>query len=240
MPRLPSRGWGGGDASPLLTGARLCQLALEALDASAGVDELLLARVERMTVGADLHVDVALGGTGRELVPAGATHVGDRVFGMDFGLHGSSYCRRVYQPSPLHFAELGEGVPIILLHPGPGLDGSVFLPGVERLAAAGHRVILADPPGNGRSPAGEWTLASYAAAVQGLAESLELRDWALYGHSFGGHVAAQHLVSFPDAAARLILACTDVDEEGPVEFDPFFGLPDDVAARIRVAFAKEK
>jgi proline iminopeptidase len=159
---------------------------------------------------------------------------------MDFGLHGFSYCRRVYQPSPLHFAELGEGSPIVLLHPGPGLDGSVFLPGVERLAAAGHRVILADLPGNGRSPAGEWTLAGQAAAVQGLAESLDLRDWTLYGHSFGGHIAAQHLVSFPDAAARLILACTDVDEEGPVEFDPFFGMPEEVAARIRVAFAHEK
>jgi pimeloyl-ACP methyl ester carboxylesterase len=146
----------------------------------------------------------------------------------------------VYQPSPLHFVELGEGVPIVLLHPGPGLDGSVFLPGVERLAAAGHRVILPDLPGNGRSPAGAWTLAGQAAAVQALAEALELRDWTLYGHSFGGHVAAQHLVSFPDAAARWILACTDVDEEGPVEFDPFFGLPEDVAARVRVAFAHEK
>ena len=52
--------------------ADCAQLALEALDASAGVDQLLLAGVERVAVGADLHVDVALGGTSHELVPAGA------------------------------------------------------------------------------------------------------------------------------------------------------------------------
>lgn len=29
----------------------------------------------------------------------------------------------------LHVRDLGEGPPVVLLHPGPGLDGSVFLPG---------------------------------------------------------------------------------------------------------------
>jgi pimeloyl-ACP methyl ester carboxylesterase len=119
--------------------------------------------------------------------------------------------------------EIGEGKPVVLLHPGPGLDGSVFLPGVMALAQAGHRVLLVDLPGNGRSPDGdraEWTLAGYARSVQRLAEALDLRDWALLGHSFGGYVALQHLVDHPGAAARLILSCTDSDEDPPV------GLPE--------------
>src|SRR3954447_4100764 len=62
--------------------------ALEPLDAAAGVDQLLPARVERMAVGADLHVDLALGRTGRELVAAGAAHVRFGVLGMDSLLHG--------------------------------------------------------------------------------------------------------------------------------------------------------
>ena len=65
----------------------------------------------------------------------------------------------------MHVRELGEGPPVLLLHPGPGLDGTVFLPGVERLAES-HRVLLADLPGNGHSPDGdrnEWTLAGFAA-----------------------------------------------------------------------------
>ena len=98
-----------------------------------------------------------------------------------------------------------------MLHPGPGLDGTVFLPGVERLAET-HRVLLADLPGNGHSPEGdrnEWTLAGFARAVERLAQQLELRDWTLLGHSFGGFVALQHLVDFPGSAARIVASCTD-------------------------------
>src|SRR5882672_10764480 len=52
---------------------------LEALDASAGIDQLLLARVERVARGADLDVQLGLGGTRRERVPAAAVHGGEDV-----------------------------------------------------------------------------------------------------------------------------------------------------------------
>src|SRR5215210_996139 len=64
--------------------------ALEALHAAARVDQLLLARVERVAVRADLHVDVGLGRARRELVAARAAHVRLDVLGMDVGLHGPS------------------------------------------------------------------------------------------------------------------------------------------------------
>jgi pimeloyl-ACP methyl ester carboxylesterase len=54
---------------------------------------------------------------------------------------------------PLHVRDLGSGPAIVLLHPGPGLDGSVFLPGAQSLVDAGFRVLLVDLPGSGRSPA---------------------------------------------------------------------------------------
>jgi proline iminopeptidase len=134
--------------------------------------------------------------------------------------------------------DLGSGPPVVCLHPGPGLDGSVFLPGVERLAAAGHRVLLVDLPGNGRSPDGdraEWTLAGYARAVQRLAEALALGPFTLLGHSFGGYVALQHLVEHPGAAARLIASCTDADEAWPD------GVPEppEPPAAVREAFERE-
>src|SRR5436305_2797573 len=44
----------------------------EPLDAAAGVDQLLLARVERVAVRADLDVDLALGRPRGEVVPARA------------------------------------------------------------------------------------------------------------------------------------------------------------------------
>jgi proline iminopeptidase len=130
---------------------------------------------------------------------------------------------------PLHVRDLGSGPPVVLLHPGPGLDGSVFLPGAQALADAGFRALLVDLPGSGRSPAGDWTLAGQALAVEDLANELALDDWTLLGHSFGGYVALQHLVDF-GTAARLVASCTDADEDPPpgVPEDRFAGLPDSV------------
>jgi pimeloyl-ACP methyl ester carboxylesterase len=137
----------------------------------------------------------------------------------------------------LHVIDAGSGPPVVLVHPGPGLDGSVFFPGGDALAAAGFRVLAIDLPGNGRSPAGEATLAGFARAVEQLAGELGLRDWTLLGHSFGGYVAAQHLVDFPASASRRVFASTDVDEEPPPGLpDPFADLDPDVEA----AFAREE
>src|SRR5947208_4189480 len=61
--------------------------AAEALYATAGVDQLLAPGVERVAVGADLHVYLRLRRTGYELVPAGTAHVRLDVLRMDVGLH---------------------------------------------------------------------------------------------------------------------------------------------------------
>src|SRR2546421_50319 len=63
-------------------GLRPLEPALEALDAPTGVDQLLLARVERVTVRADLHVELGLRRPRLELVAAGAAHGRQDVLGM--------------------------------------------------------------------------------------------------------------------------------------------------------------
>lgn len=140
----------------------------------------------------------------------------------------------------LHVHESGSGSAVVLLHPGPGLDGSVFFPGATVLADAGFRVLAVDLPGNGRSPAGDeadWTLAGFARAVERLAGEVALEDWTLLGHSFGGYVAAQHLVDFPDSAARLVISCSDVDEDPPPALpDPFA----DLDPAVEAAFQREE
>src|SRR5437588_12275951 len=61
--------------------------ALEALDPSTGVHELLLARIEGVALGADLDVQLRLGRMDLERVPARARHRREHVIGMDTGLH---------------------------------------------------------------------------------------------------------------------------------------------------------
>jgi proline iminopeptidase len=132
---------------------------------------------------------------------------------------------------------------VVLLHPGVGLDGSVFLPGAKRLAAT-HTLYLVDLPGNGHSPDGnrdDWSLSGFAEALERFVRKRKLEDWTLLGHSFGGFVAMQYLVDFPGSASRLIASCTDADEDpapGAPE-DPFEGMPEDVAASVQAAFERE-
>src|SRR4051794_6336273 len=73
----------------LLLGALAAAVAaLEALDTTTGVHQLLLAGVEGMALVAELDVELVLGRAGGEGVPAGAPHVRLDVLGMDVGLHG--------------------------------------------------------------------------------------------------------------------------------------------------------
>src|SRR6476620_5454390 len=67
--------------------AGLLEPLLEALDPAAGIHQLLLARVERVAVRADLDVQLGLRGTCRELVAARAADVREDVLGMDVRFH---------------------------------------------------------------------------------------------------------------------------------------------------------
>ena len=69
----------------------------------------------------------------------------------------------------LHVHEAGEGRPLVVLHGGPGLDGSFWFPGLEPLTREGWRVLAPDLRGNGRSDAGyvaKWTVSQMADDVR--------------------------------------------------------------------------
>lgn len=65
-------------------------LALEALDPTCGVHDLLLTSEEWMTLVANFDLDRFLRGAGDELVSASTTDTALDVTGMDFGLHDYS------------------------------------------------------------------------------------------------------------------------------------------------------
>src|SRR5207237_295570 len=69
--------------------AGLLEAALEPLHPAARVHELLLARVERVALRADLDVQLALGRARLERVAARARHRGEGVLGVNVGLHAS-------------------------------------------------------------------------------------------------------------------------------------------------------
>ena len=137
----------------------------------------------------------------------------------------------------LYVREEGEGRPLVLLHGGPGLDGSVFFPEIGALAADGVRVLAVDHRGNGRSDAGDrarWTVPQMADDVEALIGALGLARPIVMGHSFGSFVAQQHMAAHGTAAGYIFMGTVDsVDEL--LKIDERLAAFEPVALREQVA-----
>ena len=115
----------------------------------------------------------------------------------------------------LHVHERGEGRPLVALHGGPGLDGSLWFPGLDPLAAEGWRVLAPDHRANGRSDAGDpslWTVPQMADDVEELIRRLELDRPVVIGWSFGSFVAQSHMAQHGSAAAYVLMGTVDGPE----------------------------
>lgn len=102
-----------------------------------------------------------------------------------------------------------DGLPLLVLHGGPGLDHHEFADYLDPLAERGIRLVLVDQRACGRSerPSPQtWTLERYAQDVIMLARSMRLDRYAVLGHSYGAFVALQNAVDFPGMAAATIVS----------------------------------
>ncbi|HEY0777260.1 MAG TPA: alpha/beta fold hydrolase [Gemmatirosa sp.] len=108
----------------------------------------------------------------------------------------------------LHFVERGSGPPLLLVH-GMMVTGAMFDPVLPHFAT-GHRVIVPDLRGHGRSRAlpPPYTAAQLAADLARLLDHLGITSTAVLGYSQGGAVAQQLVLDHPTRCDRLVLGCT--------------------------------
>ena len=103
-----------------------------------------------------------------------------------------------------------DGLPLIVLHGGPGLDHHEFGTYLDPLADQGIRLLFTDLRANGRSepcPPSSWTLERMAQDVIMLARAMGLERYAVLGHSYGAFVALQNALDYPGMAAGTIVSC---------------------------------
>ncbi len=115
---------------------------------------------------------------------------------------------------PLHWREAGQGPALVLLHPGPGLDGAVLWPWFEPLADRCH-VLALDLACSGKSEGGDpttWTIERQADLVAGWIDALVLERPVVLGHSYGSFVALTLAVRHPDVAAGIVASCGAASE----------------------------
>jgi proline iminopeptidase len=107
--------------------------------------------------------------------------------------------------------EIGDGQPIVVLHGGPDFDHRYLLPELDRLAMS-FRLIYYDQRGRGRSADGvqpeEVSLASELDDLERIRRHFGLETTGVLGHSWGGLLAMEYALRYPQRVSHLILLNT--------------------------------
>jgi len=110
--------------------------------------------------------------------------------------------------TPIHYERSGTGPPVLYCN-GSGATLASARPILERLSES-FDVVGFDFRGMGRTPLSDspYSMADLAADIAGLLDHLEWDRCRLAGLSFGGMVAQEFAVTFPDRVERLALLST--------------------------------
>ena len=108
---------------------------------------------------------------------------------------------------------IGQGAPLVLMHGGPGSDHHTMLP-LSPLADR-FTLVFYDHRCNGRSEGAEvssMTFENLTADADALRQTLGFEKWAVFGHSFGGMVALEYALRYPQSLSHLLLldTCGDI------------------------------
>jgi proline iminopeptidase len=134
--------------------------------------------------------------------------------------------REGYLPIPgaqLYFREIGDGLPLVILHGGPDFNHNYLLPEMDRLSSD-FRLIYYDQRGRGKSSAGvvaeDVAIDSEVDDLDRLTEHFGLSAITLLGHSWGGLLAMEFVTRHPDRVTHLILMNTaPASHADPPPFD---------------------
>ena len=111
----------------------------------------------------------------------------------------------------LWYRQVGSGgTPLLLLHGGPGMAHDYLEP-LEALAAA-RSIIFYDQLGCGRSDQPDdqslWQIERFVSEVSTVRDALGLEQIHLLGHSWGGWLAIEYMLTQPSGVMSLTLAST--------------------------------
>lgn len=107
---------------------------------------------------------------------------------------------------------IGTGPPLVLMHGGPGGDSTTMAP--FRALADEFTLVFYDHRGNGHSECDDiasMTWDNLTADAEAIRSRLGFEHWAVLGHSFGGMVAMEYALRYPEALDHLLLVDTGGD-----------------------------
>jgi pimeloyl-ACP methyl ester carboxylesterase len=139
-------------------------------------------------------------------------------------------------PIELYYEDRGAGQPVVLIHGYP-LDGHSWERQVPALLAAGHRVITYDRRGFGRSSkvGSGYDYDTFAADLNTLLETLDLRDVVLVGFSMGTGELARYVARYGHERVAKLAFLAALEPFLPARDDNPEGVPQEVFDGIEAA-----
>ena len=111
----------------------------------------------------------------------------------------------------IYYKIIGEGLPLVFVHGGPGLEHTYFLPHMNELAKD-YQLIYFDQRCSGRSggnvDSALITINQFVEDIEGLRKALNLSNMNLVGHSFGGLLAQYYAIQYSENLNSLVLMNT--------------------------------
>ncbi|MBM3242629.1 alpha/beta hydrolase [Candidatus Poribacteria bacterium] len=110
----------------------------------------------------------------------------------------------------VHYQRTGDGPDVVMIH-GIASNLALWL-NIQPVLAEDFSVTTYDLRGHGYSdmPLNGYTSADMADDLNGILDSLDIKQTHLVGHSFGGLVALHYTVLHPERVIKLVLADTGV------------------------------
>jgi proline-specific peptidase len=109
----------------------------------------------------------------------------------------------------LNVKVMGNGYPLVLMHGGPGADLYTLM--AFKPCADQFTLVFYDHRCNGRSTGADvtsMTMENLTADADALRQALGFEKWAVLGHSFGGYVAMEYALRYPQNLSHLLLVDT--------------------------------
>ena len=107
----------------------------------------------------------------------------------------------------LYFKIFGTGEPIVIVHGGPGMNHSYFMPHLNALSKK-YKIVLYDQRASGRSAipsADSISLRFFVDDLEAIRRELGVEKMVLLGHSWGAIPVVTYGIQYPDKVKKMIL-----------------------------------
>lgn len=115
-----------------------------------------------------------------------------------------------FEDNVIHLAAYGEGQAILIINGGPGMNSEGFK-SLAKILGISNKAIIYDQRGTGQSNIAKTdsntiTMDSMAHDIEAIRKYLNLDNWIVLGHSFGGMLASYYASKYPERIKGLILS----------------------------------